>query len=147
MATPEKPNPFRILMLPTDAEPDEIVNRGKQLRLRNPEQARLISEAIEQLNAGPRTRLLHELFEFPDTGYKNEGWQTFVKQVLQEPVSTEVLSQPFPEPQLKDLDLASLVQYLLEEISQAEPADLDALIDATPYSPRYTLAVDEWDIL
>src|SRR2546426_3582558 len=81
MIATDKPNPFHILKLPTNATRMEIVERGKELSesADSKEQELLIRWAKEQLLTNSRTRLEYELFEVPETAYDDSEWETFLR--------------------------------------------------------------------
>lgn len=147
MATSDLFNPFRVLMLPTDASPADIARQGEKLRrqAQNIEEETRVREAVELLTADRRTRLFYELFEMPEAGYNDESWEAFARTQEQGSIDMDALAQPWPVPSLEDLDLATLAQMLLEELTDLSPADQDVLLNAVPYAPRYTLPVDEWE--
>lgn len=149
MINSEEPNPFRILMLPTNATLAEITSREEDLLLiaRDEEQERQIRWASEQLKANPRVRLEYELFELPDTSYEDETWETFARLHRRRPGDATDLTQEAPTPGLEDLDLTALTRLLLEDLTSAPEANLEGALNGVPSPPPYTLPLTEWDAI
>jgi hypothetical protein len=136
-------------MLSTHATLAEIVARGEDFYqiAETKEQELLFRWATEQLKTNARTRLEYELFELPDTQYEDEEWENFVRRYRRKPVSLATLARQTVTTGVEDVNVAELLQQFLEsELSVAE-ADLQSAIDATPYVPRYTLPLEEWDVI
>ncbi|GHO66894.1 hypothetical protein KSC_057860 [Ktedonobacter sp. SOSP1-52] len=149
MITPEKPNPFHILRLSTRATLAEIVARGEELYqlAESKEEEMLFRWATEQLKTNVRTRLAYELFEFPEAQYEDEEWEAFIRRHRRKPVTLATLAQGTPPLSVEDVNAAELLQQLLEsEITIAE-ADPEPLLHSSPFVPRYTLPLEEWDVI
>jgi hypothetical protein len=149
MIAPDKPNPFRVLMLPIDATLAEIVSQGENLHLvaATREEEMLIRWATEQVRTNPRTRLAYELFELPDTQYDDEAWENFTRRHRRREQDLDTLAKDAPVPGLEDLDLAALTGLLLEDVLTIGEANLDQAIDGAPHVPRYTLPLEEGDVI
>lgn len=149
MTKPEESNPFRILMLPTNATREEIASRAEDLLLiaQDEEHEQQIRQASEQLKTNPRLRLEYELFELPETRYEDEAWETFARLHRRKPGDATDLTSDAPTPGFEDLDVVALTRLLLEDLVSPSGASLDAALGATPYTPRYTLPMEEWDTI
>lgn len=148
MAISDNFNPFRVLRLPTHASQAEIASQGEKLlqQAPGPEETAQIRQAVELLQTNQRTRLVYELFELPTTRYTDEAWAAFAQQQTQELPETHMLAQQLAAPTLEDLDLAALANIVLDSLTGVTAADLDVLLAATPYAPKYTLPLNEWDL-
>lgn len=134
MIAADKPNPFRVLALATDATTEDIVARGQELsHLAESDEERVLCRwAMEQLITHPMTRLEWELFEVPGAQYRDEAWERFVRTHRRSPVDLAALGREAPPPRLEDFDLAALARLLAESLIAAEPVDLACLVDRAP---------------
>lgn len=135
MIETDKPNPFQILELPTNATRNQIAERGgEKCDLAETNEQRLLYRwAMEQLITNPDTRLEYELFEMPDTEYKDEEWERFVKAHRRNPVDLAALIKEIPPPRLEDFDLAALIQIILDGILIVPEADIKIAVDNSPF--------------
>lgn len=137
MIQDDKPNPFQVLGLPTNATNEEIVYRGEELNvLAGTEEQRLLYRwAIEQLLTKPLTRLEHELLEVPGASYEDREWEVFQRAHRRNPVDLAALTREAPPPSLEDFDFAALIRLLLSEQLRAPEANIRAAIENSPFQP------------
>lgn len=147
MIEAEKPNPFYVLKLPTNATQAEMVSQTENLALSGAGEERLIHWAAEQLRTNLRTRLEYELFELPGTCYADEGWETFVSQYRprRREAALPAQVQEMSTPGLNALNLAALAELFLENVLVPCEPDLEQAINGSPLVPRYTLPLKEED--
>lgn len=126
----DKPNPFHILGLPTDATNEDIVECGQELceLAESKEQALLYRWAIEQLITKPEIRLEHELYEVPSAKYEDADWSLFVRRHKRNPVNLSELIKMSPPPQLEDFNLVNLIQLILNAMMRVEEPDIKPVI-------------------
>lgn len=149
MIVTDKPNPFCVLALPTDATRAEIVARGQELydTAETKEQGLLYRWAMEQLITNPRTRLEYELFELPSTQYEDPEWEIFLRMHKRKPVDLAALTRDIPPPSLEDINMAAVMELFLDSmLSIAEP-DIRIAIDGSPYTPINQLPMEVCDVL
>ena len=149
MIDSDKPNPFFVLKLPTNATQADIVNQSEELHIlaQTGEEDRLISWAAEQLRTNQRIRLEYELFELPETRYTDENWEMFVNRHRRRETALPPLLQDMDPPGLEDLNLAALTELLLEEALTPGEPDIEQAINGSPLVPRYTLPLKEEDVI
>ncbi len=135
MITTDKPNPFQVLELPTDATNADIVARGQELcdLAETDEQRLLYRWAMEELITHPFTRLEYELFEIPDAEYENLDWDRFARKHRRNPVDLAALAREASPPGLDDFDLAALMQLLLDGLLTVPEADVRAALENSPF--------------
>src|SRR4051794_20543105 len=111
MIAHDKPNPFQVLGLPTDASEAAIAERAEELSDLAPtdEARRLHRWARERVITHPGTRLEYEIFEVPGTRYEDRDWEQFVKRHRRNPVDLQALAAAATTPQMTDFDLAELI--------------------------------------
>jgi len=96
----DKPNPFQVLRLPTSATTKAITERGdEQYIIAEPDDQLLYRWAVEELITHPLTRLLHELYEAPDTDYEDQDWENFLRKYKRNPIKRAGISK-----QVKDTE-------------------------------------------
>jgi hypothetical protein len=139
MIDPDKPNPFQILGLSTDATNEEIVSRGQELDIiaETDDQRLLYRWAIEQLLTRPLTRLEYELFEVPDARYEDPEWEAFARAHRRNPVDLASLVKDARSPTLDDFDLAALFGLLLRDMLAVGEADIRTAVEGSPFQPGY----------
>lgn len=149
MIAPDKPNPFRVLMLPTSATLAEIVTQAENLHLLagTKEEEMLLRWAAEQLRTNQRIRLEYELFELPATCYVDEDWETFLRQHRRKGADLSAQLQDTPTPGRDDLNLAALADLLLNELLVHGEPDLEQAIEGSPLVPKYTLPLEEEEMI
>ncbi len=137
MIANDKPNPFQVLGLPTDASNDDIVSRSQELSdlAASEEERLLVRWAVEQLITHPFTRLEYELFEIPGARYEDEEWEELVRKNRRNPVDLEALRGDASPPRLEDFDLAALLALLLDALLEAPPIDIRPALEAPPAAP------------
>lgn len=145
----DKPNPFRLLMLPSDAPLEAIVSQAEELYLtaEDREEEMLMRWAAEQVSTNARTRLEYELFELPEARYMSEEWENFVRLNKRRGNSSPEVLQDIPEPSWEDLDLAALADLFLADLLAEEEPDINQAIDGTPFVPKYTFPLKEEQML
>ena len=134
----DKPNPFQILGLPTDAPKPEIVERGQELDdlAQNDDERQLYRWAIEQLITHPFDRLMHELFEVPDAVYEIPDWDRFTRLHRLPPRPGDLAAEsttPTPE----DYDVEVLVGRLLAHLLEVSEPGATEIIEASPFESVY----------
>jgi len=131
----EKPNPFKVLKLPTNASNRDIVSTGLDLSelAETDEQRLMYREAIQELITNPSTRLLYELFEIPDARYSNPEWERFLKAHRKNPVDLSAVANKTPAPSLEDFNLANLINLLLDGLLTVQKIDLKVAVENSPF--------------
>lgn len=149
MIATDKPNPFRVLMLPSDATLETIVSQAEDLYLlaESKEEEMLRRWAVEQLSTNVRTRLAYELFELPEARYMDEEWESFIRQNTREENNPPDILQGVPAPRADDLDLAVLADLLLAGLLAESEPDLDQAIAGAPLVPKYTFPLKEEQVI
>lgn len=149
MIANDKPNPFYVLALPSDASRADIVARGQELydTAESEEEGLLFRWATEQLITNPRTRLEYELFELPDTLYEDPGWESFLRMNKKKPVDLKALTSGAVPPSVDDINMAALIQLFLDEMLTLPEADITIAIDESPYIPVYKLPLEVRDVI
>lgn len=149
LITSDKPNPFRVLALPTNATRAETVARGQELydTAETREQGLLYRWAMEQLITHPHTRLEHELFELPFTQYEDVDWERFVRLQKRKPVELGALTRDLPPPNIDDIDMAAVLWLFLDSHLELGEPDIHAAIDGAPYMPVYQLPLEVRDVI
>ncbi len=133
----DKPNPFRVLELSADATNQEIVERGQELidLAETEAQRRQYRWAMEQLITKPLTRLQYELYEFPDSEYKDDDWERFVRINKRNPINIHELAKEIPAPGIEDFDLSELIQLLIEGMLRIDRPDIQTALQNSPFKP------------
>lgn len=149
MITGDKPNPFFVLALPTDATRADIVQRGQELydTAESKEEGLLFRWATEQLLTNPRTRLEYELFELPDTLYEDPAWDSFVRVNKKKPVDLKVITREAVAPSVDDINMAALLQLFLDNMLTLPEADIAIAIAGSPFKPVYKLPLEVRDVI
>lgn len=137
MVMPDRPNPFRVLGLPTDATKAEIVERvNRRIELaETPEQQREYRWASEQLLTKAETRLAYELFEMPAADYEDAAWERFERRHRRRPVDLAALAKDAPPPSLEQFDLAGLARLLLDGVLVVPEPNLAHAVERAPVEP------------
>jgi hypothetical protein len=137
MISSEKPNPFKVLGLPTDATNEDIVERGQELGDLGgtDEEMQLYRWAVEQLITKSITRLEYELFEIPGTRYDNPEWETFTEENDRNPVNLNALIKETSKPSLRDFDMAALIRLFLDGLLTFPDLDIKAAVENLPFQP------------
>lgn len=146
----DKPNPFLVLGLPTDATTEEVSARGQERveTVDSDDERQLCRWAMEQLLTNPTTRLEYELFEVPGAQYEDPDWDRFVRSYRKNPVDTAALARESPPPQVTDFDLGVLTRVFLDYLLAVPPGDLSPAIDHPPYDPDLSpLPLEVRDVL
>jgi hypothetical protein len=130
----DKPNPFMVLQLRIDAANEDIVARGQQMSdLADTDEHRVLCRwAMEQLITHPSTRLAWELFEVPDTAYRDDAWERFVKSHRRNPIDQASLLREAEPPRIDDFNLALLARLLADALLTPPDTDLAAIITHAP---------------
>lgn len=148
MTDTDKPNPFAVLRLPTDATAEQIVRRGQEQTGTTSDDARrqLVEWAIEALITHPPTRALHELFELPDTGYDvDEEWERFVRVHRRNPARPGEVT---PSAAAGAFDFVALVDAVVEDLRRLPEADIAAALAVPPVAPSPgPPPLEVWDVL
>lgn len=149
MIDTDKPNPFAVLKLPTNATLAEIVSQAEELHLlaETKEETLLIRWAAEQLRTNQRTRLEYELFEMPEARYTDDSWETFARQYRRRETGLPAQIQDASAPGPEDLDLAALAELHLDQLLLHSEPDLEQAMQGSPLVPRYTLPLKEEDVI
>jgi hypothetical protein len=149
MIVMDKPNPFFVLALSTDATKAEIVARGQELyeTAETKEQGLLYRWAMEQLITKPRTRLEYELFELPSTQYEDSEWESFIRMHRRKPIDLVALAQDIPAPGIDDINMGAVMQLFLDSMLTVTEPDIRVAIDGSPYMPVYQLSMEVKDVL
>jgi hypothetical protein len=137
----EKPNPFRVLKLPTDSTNKDIVAQGKELRetAETKGQELLYRTAIEEIITNPITRLEYELFEVPGANYDNSDWERFARVHKRNPIDLSALANEVSPPGILDFNLEALINMLLDGILTVQRADIRIAVENSPFKVGYGL--------
>ena len=116
MLTGDKPNPFSVLALSTDATPADIVACSNELydTAETKEDGLLFRWAKEQLITNPQIRLEYEFFELPATEYEDVTWENFLRVHKKKPVDLNALQEESSPPGIEAIDLAALLHLFAE---------------------------------
>src|SRR5262249_43127957 len=111
-----KPNPFELLGLATNASNEDIVERGRELMesAETQEQKLLYRWAMEQLITHPLTRLGYEMLEVPDAEYDDEAWSRFAQQYRRPPIDLAAMARDSAPPVADDFNVPRLIGLLLD---------------------------------
>jgi len=131
----DKPNPFHVLGLPTNATQADIAARAEELSdLAPTDEARLLYRwAREQIITHPRTRLEYEIFEVPGAQYDDDGWERFSNKYRRNPVDVRGLAAAGGDLDVSDFDLVALMSVLLDGLLEVPPPDATALVAHAPF--------------
>jgi len=137
MIAHDKPNPFSILALPTDASEADIAQRAQELSdLADTDEERLLYRwAREQVITHPRTRLEYEVFEVPGTEYDDAEWERFERRYRRNPIDLQADAAATSPPTAADFDLAALIRILLDGLLAVPAPDLGPLLASPPVGP------------
>jgi hypothetical protein len=150
MLAGDKPNPFSVLELPTDATRADIVARSDELHntAETKEDSLLFRWAKEQLITNPQVRLEYEFFELPGTEYEDPAWDNFRRTHKKKPVDLNALREESPPPGLDAIDLAALLHMFAETLlPTTSEADITSAIDGTPFIPVNKLLLEVEDVI
>jgi hypothetical protein len=116
MLAGDKPNPFSVLALPTDATQADIVARSNELydTAEMKEDGLLFRWAKEQLITNPQIRLEYEFFELPATEYEDVTWENFLRVHKKKPLYRDALQEEIPPAGIDAIDLAALLHLFAE---------------------------------
>ena len=139
MTAIDKPNPFHVLCLPTDAVNDDIVGEGQVLSdlAADDDERLLIRWALEQLLTHPLTRLGYEIFEVPGAQYHDEAWEALVRKNRRNPVDLTAMRRGAEPPGPGDFNLTALLDLSLDGLLTTPPVDVRAAIDEPPVPPGH----------
>jgi hypothetical protein len=131
----EKPNPFKVLELPTDVVNKTIVEKGRELtELAESEEVNLqYRSAIEELITHPMTRLEFELFEIPETKYEDPEWERFVRSFRRNPVNLNSLAKEVSPPGINDFNMEAIISIFLDSMIAIKRADVKAAVERLPF--------------
>jgi hypothetical protein len=131
----EKPNPFKVLGLPTDAVNKSIVEKGRELKqfAESEEMTQLYRNAIEALITHPATRLEFELFEVPGTKYEDPDWERFIRSFRRNPVDMAALAKEASPLGIGDFNLEAVIGILLDSMLTMNRADIRTAVEHLPY--------------
>jgi hypothetical protein len=145
----DKPNPFSVLRISTDACAEDIVARGQELSdlADDDEQRLLVRWAVEALITHPHARAMYELFEMPATSYDEEAWARFARRHRRNPITLPANSDEEAAP-VEAFDLVALIDALLDDLARVpEPHPAPALV-ARPTRPDLgPPTVGVWDVI
>jgi len=142
-----KPNPFQILRLPTNATTKEITERGDELSvIAEPDDQPLYRWAVEELITHPLTRLLHELYEVPETDYEDQDWESFLRKYKRNPSRRVNVAGQMPStiltptedaalPNLADFDFGALMELLLDGLLAVPEVEITPAMLDSPWQP------------
>ena len=149
MIEPDKPNPFQVLQLRVDATKREIVERGRELydTAETEEQRQLYSWAKEQLLSKPSVRLEYELFEAPETQYEDIELDNFMRQYKKLPISPDALLRDAPLLNKDDVDIARLIELLLQDVLTVPEGDINVPLHMSSYKPEPKPPLEVRDVL
>jgi hypothetical protein len=149
MIAEDKPNPFQVLGLPTNASKKDIVDRGEELYVtaETEEQRLLYRWAKEQLLTNQHIRLLYELFELPDTRYEDLEWEEFVRKYRRNSLHLDALVKDAPPIGLEDFDITALIRLLLQGMFTVPEIDIDDILKRSPFAPRSRPPLEVRDVL
>lgn len=145
----DKPNPFEVLGLPTDATNKVVIERTKELSSGlEPEEQLLCRWAREQLITHPFTRLAYELFEVPGTQYEDAEWETFAEKYKRNPIKRAATVEEVPLLCLEDFNLSALIQHVLDGLLAVPEVNLTPDKLDSPFQPNYdALPLEVQDVI
>jgi hypothetical protein len=145
----DKPNPFLILRLATKATKREIIERAQELydTAETEDEQRLYSWAKEQLLTNPQTRLVYELFEYPDTQYDDSGLELFAKKYKHAQFDLDKLTKEAPPISLEDLDMAAVFRQFLQGLLEVPEADITVALNDIPFSIEMEPPLEVRDVI
>jgi Asp-tRNA(Asn)/Glu-tRNA(Gln) amidotransferase A subunit family amidase len=136
MFTGGKPNPFQVLRLPTSATTKEITERGEELSATaEPDEQLLYRWAVEELITHPSVRLLHELYEVPDTNYEDQDWENFLRKYKRNPIRRATALEPGLPQTLEDFNPGALMELLLDGLLAVPEVEITPAMLAEPWQP------------
>lgn len=149
MSEPNIQNPFFILGLPTDATKGDITQRAEELYQTDTieEKRQSYQWAKEQLITNPRTRLIHELYEMPNTSYDNLEWENFLRKYRHVPVSPEKLSNNAHPISSEQINMEVLLQLLIDVLVNTPDADAATMNKASSSPSKLTSTLEVHDVL
>jgi hypothetical protein len=130
-----KPNPFKVLHLPTDSSNTDIVERGQELSdLAETEEKRMLCRwAMERLLTNPSERLMFEIFEIPGTRYEDDNWERFRRRYRRNPIDLTAIVREFPPPGVKDIDMKELISLFTDGMTHIEKGDVIVALKGSPF--------------
>lgn len=131
MISIEKPNPFKVLKLPTDATSKSINEKHKELVvLAESEELKIqYDNARSELTKRLETRLQFELFEIPSTKYENVEWERFVRSFKRNPVNFKPLAKNALPPHINDLNLEAIIALLFDSMLAIDRVDTQVALE------------------
>jgi len=137
MISPDRPNPFRILGLPTDATEAEIVERANEkIDLAETEEERLETRwALGEIITRVETRLAYELFEAPGAVYEDRAWDDFARRNGRQPADLAALTRDAAPPTVDQFDLVALTRLLLDGALIVPEGSVAAALEESPVEP------------
>jgi hypothetical protein len=133
MTMQDRPNPFQVLGLPTNATKAEIVARANELiELAETNEQRLEYRwASEQLITRADTRLGYELFEMPGAVYEDLDWERFARKFGRRPVDVAALASDGIPLTLQQFNLEALARLFLDGVLRVSEPDLASAVDGS----------------
>ena len=149
MINAEKPNPFQVLKLPTNATKKEIVERSRELydTAETEEQRQVYSWAKEQLLSKPLVRLEYELFETPETQYEDTELDTFVRKHRRLAIAPDVPLRDAQPIKKEDVSMSELIELVLQDILTVPEGDITIPLHQSSFKPAHKPPLEVRDVL
>lgn len=144
-----KPNPFLVLRLATDATKREIIERAQELydTAETEEEQHLYSWAKEQLITHTQTRLTYELFEYPDTQYNDALLERFARMYKNAPIYPDQLTKEAPPIGLENLDMAAIFRQFLQSLLEVPETDITTVLNDIPFPVEVKSPLEVRDVI
>lgn len=145
----DKPNPFLVLRLATDATKRKIIERTQELydTAETETEQQLYSWAKEQLITNPHTRLAHELFEYPDTQYADSLLEQFAKKYKNAQIHLDKLIKEAPPISLENVDMAAVFRQFLQFLLDIPEADIAIALNDIPFPVEVKSPLEVRDVI
>jgi len=136
MNAAEPANPFFLLQLPVTTLTEDITERSREMTetLDGVEKVRLL-QATDELVLIPRNRLRHELFEVPDTHYRDAAWENFINDFDRLKNVLDPIEPGGAPPRLADFNWVALMRLVIEEQIRQPSGKLLLAIEQPPFKP------------
>ncbi|HEU5374362.1 MAG TPA: hypothetical protein VFV38_02900 [Ktedonobacteraceae bacterium] len=145
----DRPNPFLVLRLATDASKREIIERAQELydTAESEEKRQLYNWAKEQLISHPEKRLAHELFEYPDTRYDDPLLEQFARRYRNAPISLEKLIEAAEPLSLEQLDMVVALRWLVQSLLEVPEAEMTTALADIPFPVEVKSPLEVRDVI
>lgn len=146
----DRPNPFFVLRLATNASKREIIEKAQELYdiSASEEERQLYTWAKEQLITHPQKRLVYELFEYPDVRYDDQLFEQFVERYKNAPVpSAEQLLETATPLSLEHLNMVAVFQRLLQSLLEVPESEITTALAHIPFPVEVRSPLEVRDVI